>query len=116
MLAKVREILFRYRTTLQSNKKQRPAELISNQIVRIQLEILHPMKHIQNDGFLIKCRNLSVRNRVQVRCYVINRELRKMGKLRYQVQLDEKHIFKHHTDQQRKTEIPKKNCHIHYKF
>jgi hypothetical protein len=115
MHAKVREILFRYRATPLSNNKT-PAEMYLQRNIRIQLDAIRPMKHIQNTDHAVNSRQLSVGERVQTRCYIKNQAvwklgtiIQKFGKLHYQIKLDDGYICKRHINQLRKTEIPKKS-------
>jgi hypothetical protein len=69
MHAKVREIIFRYRATPLSNNKT-PAEIYLQSNIRVQLDAIRPMKHVQNTDHGVKSRPLSVEKRVQTRCYI----------------------------------------------
>jgi hypothetical protein len=115
MHAKVQEILFRYRATpLSSNKT--PAEVYLQRNIRIQLDAIRPMKHVQNTDPAVKSTQLSVGERVQTRCYIKNQAvwklgtiIRRFGKLHYQVKLEDCYMFKRHVNQLRKTDIPKRS-------
>jgi hypothetical protein len=74
------------------------------------------MKHVQNTDHAVKSRQLSVGERVQTRCYIKNQAawklgtiIQKIGKLHYQVKIDNGYIFRRHVNQLRKTEIPKRS-------
>lgn len=115
MKTKVREILFRYRATPLCNNKT-PAEMYLQRNIRIQLDAIRPMKYVPNTDREIQSRQLNVGDRVQVRCYIKNQAIwklgtiiRKFGKLHYQVTLDDGYTFKRHINQLRRTEIPKKS-------
>jgi hypothetical protein len=115
MHAKVREILFRYRATPLSNDKP-PAEVYLQRNIRIQLDAIRPMKHVENTDHTVKSRQLSVGESMQTRCHIRNQAVwklgtitQKFGKLHYQVKLDDGYIFKRHVSQLRKTEIPKRS-------
>jgi transposase InsO family protein len=78
MHAKVREFFFRYRATPLSNNKT-PAEMYPERNIRIQLDAIRPMEHVQNNDHAFKSRQLSVGQRVQIRCYIKNQAVRKLG-------------------------------------
>jgi hypothetical protein len=72
MHAKVREIYFRYRTTALYNNKT-PADMYLQRNIRIQLEVIRPVKHVQNTERAVKSRQLSLEERVHTLRYIKNR-------------------------------------------
>jgi hypothetical protein len=113
MHSKVREILFRYRATPLSNIKT-PSEIYLQHNIRIQLDAVRPIKHVQNTDHAVKSRQLSVGDRVQTRSYIKNQTVWKLGIIilkfgKLQVKLDDGFMFKRHNNQLRKTGIPKKS-------
>jgi len=101
---KVREILFRYRTTpLACGKRKFPAELYLYRTIRINLEALKPFKYTTNYKKIPGTRSLSMRERVQARYYSnlkptwkFGTIIEKYGQLHYLIKLNNGYIFKRH--------------------
>jgi hypothetical protein len=106
---------FETRTSPLSNNKS-SAKIYLQRNIRIQLDAIGSMKHVQNNDHAVKSTQLSVGERVQTRCYIKNQAVWKLGtiiqkfeKLHYQVKLDDGYArFKRHVNQLRNTEIPKR--------
>lgn len=111
MQKKVRDIIFKYRTTpLRSGKT--PSELYLGRQIRSRLDVLQPPK-IQNNNYdHIPSRQLCVGERVQARYYTPNKPLwkfgtiiKKIGRLHYIVKLDNGYVFKRHINQLLSTNV-----------
>jgi hypothetical protein len=95
MHAKVPGILIRHRETPLSNNKT-PSEMYLQRNIRIQIDAIRPMKHIQNTNHAVESKQLSAGEREQTRCYIKNQAvwklatiIQKFGKLHYQVKIDD---------------------------
>ncbi|XP_018392965.1 PREDICTED: uncharacterized protein K02A2.6-like [Cyphomyrmex costatus] len=101
---KVREILFKYRATPLACGKS-PAELYLHRAIRINLDILKPLKNTANYQEIPGTRNLSIGERVQARYYTNQKPvwkfgtvIKKFGQLHYHIKLDNGCVFKRHID------------------
>lgn len=115
MQKKVREILFKYRSTpLKSGKT--PSEQYLGRQIQNRLDVLKPPTIQGNNYNHIPSRQLSVGKRVQARYYTPNKSLwklgtiiKKLGRLHYMVKLDNGYIFKRHINQLLSTSIQNSN-------
>ncbi|XP_036329398.1 uncharacterized protein K02A2.6-like [Rhagoletis pomonella] len=113
MRKKLREILFRYRSTpLKCGNT--PAELYLGRQIRIQLDTLKsPKVDSQRTVQRHDVRQLKEGERVQTRYYINNKKswkfgtiIKKLGHLHYMIKLDDGYILKRHINQLRATRVP----------
>jgi len=108
----VKNILLQYRATpLQCG--QSPAELYLNRQLRIRLDAILPFKPPANPPTAARICEIAEGQRVQAQTFYNNaptwsfgKIVKRLGRLHYQVRLDNGYVFKRHIDQLRASTVP----------
>ncbi|KAK2579433.1 hypothetical protein KPH14_002645 [Odynerus spinipes] len=106
----LQQLLLSYRTTVHTSTNESPAEKMFSRNIRTRLDLILPTKpqiHVHVNGN-IKTRVFKEGERVQCRNYVgrnkwcAGKVIRRLGKLHYEIALDDGRIWKRHINQVQK--------------